>query len=361
MNAPTAPGPPVVEVELHRVVLALRQPHASAGGIEAERDIVLVRVVLEDGTEGWGECPTLSLPTYSSEHAAGAWLVLRDELVPAVLAGRPASVVGHPMAKAAVADALLDARLRTRGRSLAAHLGVTARRVSTTTVVARVGSVAEVLEVVAGAPGGVKVKIEPGFDLEPLAAVRACWPERWLAADANGSFAADQIDRLTAVDALGLAYLEQPCPGLAGAAVAARALSTPVCVDEAADSLDAVRAAVDLEAMAVLNVKPARLGGVEVAAAAVALAAEAGIDAFVGGMLETGVGRRAALAVAGLAGCTLPTDLGPSARYFSADLTDPVEEGTDASLAIPTGPGIGPAPDPGRLEAATRDRWVGRR
>ncbi len=348
-------------VELHRVNLALRQPHAAAGGTEARRDVILVRVALEDGTEGWGECPTLSRPTYTAEHTDGAWLVLGRELAPAVLAGRPSGVVGHPMAKAGLADAVLDARLKAATRSLAHHLGATRDQVATTTVVARVGSLAEVLDGVAAAPGGVKIKIRPGFDREPLAAVRAAWPERWMAADANASYGADDLGRLTRLDDLGLAYLEQPTPGLADAVAVARALSTPVCLDEAVDSLDATRTAVALGSMAVLNVKPARLGGAEAGAAAVAIAADAGVGAFVGGMLETGVGRRAALAVAGLEGCTLPTDLGPSARYFAADVTEPVEAGAGGHLQVPTGPGIGPAPDLARLEAAATDHVVLRR
>lgn len=350
-----------VEVELRRVRLPLVTPHVAAHGTEAVRDVVLVRVTLEDGTVGWGECAALSRPTYTAEYTAGAWAVLRDELVPAALAGRPSEVVGHPMATAALADAVVDADLRRRGVSLASALGAATGRVPTTTVIGLAATVDEVVGRVAASSGGVKLKIRPGCDVEPLRAVRSTWPDRWLAADANGTYDTDQDDdhrRLRAVDQLGLAYLEQPTASVVGAAALSRSLGTPICLDETVQSLDDARTAFALSAASVLNVKPGRVGGAQAAAALVALAGDEGVGAFVGGMLETGVGRATAAAVAALPWCTLPTDLGPSARYVQPDLTDPVEVDDTGRLILPTGPGIGVAPDPDRLAAATLDRVV---
>ncbi|MCU1454904.1 MAG: hypothetical protein JWN46_3050, partial [Acidimicrobiales bacterium] len=97
-------APPVpAEVELRRVRLALRVPFRSAHGTETHRDLVLVRLLLDDGQVGWGECSALARPTYTGEYTAGAWAVLRDELVPALLGRRRPAVVGHPMAAAGLA------------------------------------------------------------------------------------------------------------------------------------------------------------------------------------------------------------------------------------------------------------------
>ncbi len=355
-------GPPrPVQVELRRIRLPLLTPHVAAHGCEAVRDVVLVAVELEDGAAGWGECAALGRPTYTAEYTAGAWAVLCAELVPAALADRASGVVGHPMAKAALGDALLDADLRRRGVGLAAALGATGGAVPTTTVIAAAAAVAETVARVAAAGGGFKLKIRPGWDVEPLRAVRSTWPDRWLAADANGSYdAADDGDqqRLLAIDQLGLAYLEQPTSTLLEAVALRRSLTTPICLDEPVESLDAARIAIALAAATVLNVKPGRVGGVREAAAVVAGAAEAGLDAFVGGMLETGVGRATAAVVAALPGCTLPTDLGPSHRYFRPDLTAPVEVDGAGHLVVPPGPGIGVTPDPDRLDAATVERVV---
>ena len=309
-----------VAVELRRVRLDLRNPLAAGHATIARREVVLVRVTLPDGTEGWGECAALERPTYSSETTDGAWALLRDELVPAALAGRGTRrSSGHPMATAALADARLDAELRASGTSLAAALGATpdlgagdagARH--------RAPSVDELLARVDAAPAGVKLKIAPGWDLEPLRAVRAAFPDRWLAADANGGYRVDDLPRPR-----GGRRLRPRLPRAAAARPDAappmrRACwRTPVVLDEPIGDVDTVRAAIALGGLGGLNLKPGKGGGLQATARAIAVAAGEGIDVFVGGMLETGVGRAGAVALAALDACTWPTDLGPSDWYFA--------------------------------------------
>lgn len=357
---------PAAEVELVRVRVPLRAPLRSAHGTEHERDVVLVRASLDDGTVGWGECSALSRPTYTGEYTAGAWAVLRDELVPAFLAGREDDVVGHPMARAGLRTALLDASLRRRGVGLAAHLGAEhgrpARSVATAAVVGRRDHPDEVLSAVEArvAAGVALVKLKVTShprDLEAVAAVRDAWPDLPLAVDGNGSLDARSLALL---DGHGLAYVEQPFPAdaLVDTAGAARRMATPLALDESVTSAGALATALALGAAKVVNVKPARLGGVRAAAEVARTAVEAGCGAFVGGMLETGVGRAAALAVAALPWCTLPTDLGPSSRYVEEDLTDPIEVDGDGWLPVPDGPGIGVVPLEARLAAAVVDRLI---
>ena len=179
----------------------------------------------------------------------------------------------------------------------------------------------------------VKLKIAPGVDVEPLRAVIAAVGAERVAADANGTYGG--VDELGDIDTLGLVYLEQPvAPGATWdeLAAVARALRTPVALDESLTSPDAVRDALRAGAAEVVSVKPARLGGVRAAATAVELALDAGVQAFVGGMLELGVGRAGSAAVAALPGCSLPTDLGPSDRYVAVDVTDPVVVDGDGRL-----------------------------
>jgi O-succinylbenzoate synthase len=355
---------PPVAVELRWVRLELRNPLVAGHATIATREVVLVRVTEPDGTEGWGECVALEQPTYSSETTAGAWAVLRDELGPAALAGRdgggPAHAfhAAHPMASAALADARLDAELRASRTSLAESLGASVDEVATTRVLGIAGSIDQLLGAVADAPPRVKLKIAPGWDLEPLRAVRAAFPDLWLAADANGGYGRSDLARLRAVDELGLAYLEQPLPGLAAAADGAGHLATPIVLDEPVGGIDSVRAAIALGGLGGVNVKPGKAGGVRAAAAVIAAAAAEGVDVLVGGMLETGVGRAGALAVAALEGCTLPSDLGPSEWYFADDLTEPITGPAPGRLRVPSGPGLGVTPDPDRLDAATIDRAV---
>lgn len=358
----------LAEVELWRVSLPLITPHRAAHGTEQDRQVVLVRVVLADGTAGWGECPTLTHPTYAAEYTAGAFALLRDEVVPWLLGGPGTAPVGHPMATAAVLTAHLDATLRREGTPLAAHLGARhgrpATALATTAVVGRHHDVdallATVAERVAAGAALVKLKVSPRpGDLDAVRAVRATWPGLALAVDANGT-----LDNRSAgvLDDLDLTYVEQPAPAddLLGSASLARRLSCPVALDESVTSPAALEVAVAVGAGTVVNVKPARLGGPLGAADLARTAADAGCGVFVGGMLETAVGRAAALAVAALPVCTLPTDLGPSARYVEADVAGPVLGDADGRVLVPDGPGIGVSPDPARLEPLALDhgRWV---
>jgi O-succinylbenzoate synthase len=361
----------VRSVDLYRVALPLVHEHRAAHGAEQVRDLVLVRVELDHGSVGWGECSALAHPTYTAEFTAGAWVVLVEELVPALLAGGSPSVVGHPMASAALATALADARLAPTGRSLADDLagsaggrGPARAVLARTVVVGRGPSGARPLDAidevvtracVAVEDGGalVKVKVTPeSADLDAVDAVAAALPEGMVAVDFNGTATAEALDRLSG---LGLAYVEQPAPAdaLVRSAELARRIDAPIALDESLRSVALVEAAAALGAGSVANVKPARCGGPFEAVAMAVRAADVGMSVFVGGMLETGIGRAAALAVAAHPVCTLPTDLGPSSAYFEEDLTEPIGCDSAGRVLVPDGPGLGRSPDPARLEAAT--------
>ena len=351
------------EVELRVVALPLRTPFAAAHGTVDVRTAVLVRVLGPDG-EGWGECAALPEPTYTSEFTDGALLALRDHLVPRLFAAAAtestglsaadvaaalAGVVGHPMAKAALELALLDAEGRRSGTPLARLLfphepGPAAR--------------------VAEGYGRVKLKIAPGHDLDHLRAARdAGGPELVLVADANGAYrldgepgAAADARRLEALDepGLGLACVEQPLPAddLLGHAELARRLTTPICLDESLTSVALTQQALDLGACSVVCVKAPRYGSWLAAAAVLDHCQGNGVTAWVGGMLDTGIGRLANLALAAHPGATLPGDLSATARFFTDDVTAPVVlEG--AGIAVPIGPGLGAAVDGDALERLT--------
>jgi O-succinylbenzoate synthase len=349
------------------VRLPLRTPFASAHGTETVREVTIVKLVAEDGVTGWGECSSLGAPGYATEIGSASWDALRGEIVPALLAGGSWRDPSRPMASAAVDTALADLDCRSRHASLAARLGGIRSSVESCAVIGLVPSLDELLAAasarVAEGYRHLKLKIRPGWDVEPLRAVRDRFPQVSLAADANGSYDdGEAAFPAAAIDSLGLVYLEQPFPAdrLDLAAELGARAATPIALDESIGSVEAARRAVQTGAARVLNVKPARLGGIGAASEVCEAAAGLGVDAFVGGMLETGVGRAAALAVAGLPGCTLPTDLGPSSRYFVQDLTEPIEM-CGGRIPVPDGEGIGVAPLPERLAAFTVDHAVLRR
>ncbi len=361
----------VVEtVELYRVAMPLRSPFRSSRDRTVVRELILVHVI-GDQADGWGECVAPSAPTYTAEYACGAAAVLTEHLLPRLaggrcpsleLAGRLAPVRGHPMAKAALEVAWLDAELRAACVSASEWLGLRRSRVPAGVAVGMPGdappetaaerdrAVDALLEEVEGhlAAGyrAVKVKIAPGFDLAPLVALRDRFgPALDLGADANGAYTRAGAEALVALDDLGLAYLEQPLEpeDLLGSAALQRVLRTPVCLDESLSSPAAAMLAFELGAGGLASLKAGRLGGLVATLRLAEWASSRGVGCRAGGMLETGVGRALAVVVAALDACNVVGELSASDRYFAEDLAGPfcLDEG---QLSLPPGPGFGVTP-----------------
>lgn len=349
-------------------MLPLVTPFRSAAGACHERDVLLVRVVGEEAT-GWGECVAGAVPDYTSEHVDGAHVVMREHLVPRLLEvdrvaapevwGLLGAVRGHPMAKCALEQAVLDAELRARGVSLASYLGAERDRVPVGAAVGitePVGALVEqVTALVAAGYSRVKLKIRPGWDAEPVRAVRdALGDSVVLQVDANCSYAGADPSALEALDDLGLAMIEQPfaADDLLGHAELARRLATPVCLDESITSSGTLEQALALGSCSVVNLKAGRVGGYLQARRLHDRCVEAGVPVWCGGMLETGVGRAASLALAALPGFTLPGDISASDRYWTRDITPPFEL-RDGCIDVPSGPGNGVDVDEALVEQLT--------
>lgn len=354
-------------VELLRIRLPLIRPFTTSFGTSTDKECVLVRALGDDGVEGWGECTAMERPGYSAEWTGGAWTMLHDYLIPAVLAGRPDGVSGHHMSKAALDVALTDLDLRRRGISLAEHLGAERDRVPCGVSLGMEQDTEELLHVVdtyvSAGYRRVKLKIEPGRDVDVVRAVRERFPAVPLSVDANTAYTRETVEALLPLDDLDLEYIEQPLPedDLAGHAQLQARIRTPICLDETITSATAARGAIELDACRVINVKLGRVGGLTEALQIHEMARAAGVPLWVGGMLETGIGRAANVALAALPGFTMPGDTSASDRYFERDVTEPFVVSADGTMAVPTGPGIGVDPNPGVLEMICEERLVLRR
>ena len=347
--------------DLREIRLPLVTPFRTSFGVQTSRRILLVRAEVEhDGTvtEGWGECVAGDEPTYSSEYVDGAALVIREVLAPrlagvddldaASVAGVLEPVRGHPMAKAALEMAVLDAELRAAGRSFADLLGVERTRIPSGVSVGIHATIGELLDAVGGyVEDGyvrIKLKIEPGCDLEPVAAVRRLiGPDTPLQVDANAAYTRDDFAHLAQLDEFDLLLIEQPLPedDLLGHAQLAEAIATPVCLDESITSPTVAADAIELGAAEIVNIKPGRVGGYLTAWRIHDLCRERGIPVWCGGMLETGIGRAANAALAALDGFTLPGDVSASRRFWARDIvTEPIDV-VDGHVAVPSGPGFG--------------------
>jgi O-succinylbenzoate synthase len=358
-------------IELYLIGLPLVRPFRTSFGTDTHKECILARVEI-DGAQGWGESVVGVDPGFSEEFNEGAWLVIRDFLAPALFAAGEvtadgladvfAAVRGNPMAKATLINAFVDAELRAADRSLASYLGSVRGRVNCGVSV----GIAETTEGLLGQVEGylaegyqrIKLKIEPGLDVERVAAVRAAHPNIALSVDANAAYRLADADVFRALDAYDLLMIEQPLhyDDLADHAKLQAQIRTDLCLDESIRSAADAAAAIELGSCRIVNIKQGRVGGVLEARRVHDVAREAGVPVWCGGMLETGVGRALNIVLASLPGFTLPGDTSASARYFADDITEPFEMDPDGTMAVPQGPGIGVAPRPERLQATTLRR-----
>jgi O-succinylbenzoate synthase len=269
------------------------------------------------------------------------------------------------MAKAALETAILDAELREQGRPLARELGAVHERVPCGVSVGIMDSIPELLDAVEGyiAEGylRIKLKIQPGWDVEPVRAVRERFGDDvLLQVDANTAYTVADARHLARLDPFGLLLIEQPLDeeDILGHAQLAKTVRTPICLDESITSARAAADAIKLGACEIVNIKPGRVGGYLESKRIHDVCVAHGVPVWCGGMLETGLGRAANVALAALPGFTLPGDTSASGRYYRTDITEPFVL-DDGHLSVPTGPGIGVTPLPDQLaEVTTASQWL---
>lgn len=369
----------IERVELRRIAIPLIAPFRTSFGVERERDILLVRAAWrgDDGTrtEGWGECVALSEPTYSPEYVEGAQHVMEAHLLPRVMghgaldSGEIGEVLapmhGHPMAKGAIEMAVLDAQLRAAGVSFGEHVGAVAERIPSGVSVGIFDDIDELLTTVQGYVDDgyvrIKLKIEPGADIDHVGAVREMiGPDMPLQVDANTAYTRTDGTHLARLDEFDLLLIEQPLPehDIIGHARLADEVDTPICLDESLVSAHGAADAIEIGACEIANIKPGRVGGYLEAVRIHDVCRARDVPVWCGGMLETGIGRAANAMLAALPGFTLPGDISASTRFYERDIVvDPITI-DDGHVTVPTGPGFGFEIDHDMLESVTTSTTI---
>ena len=359
----------ILEYELRRIYLPLVRPFRTSFTTQTDREVLLIKVTTEDGIVGWSECVAMSAPLYSPEYISGCLETMREFLIPALnkagdiqaenVASHLKPFLGAQMAKAALETALLDAQLKASGISFATYLGANKTKVPCGVSVGIAPSIeALVDEVTSYVEAGykrIKLKIEPGWDVEPVRRIRELFPDEPLQVDANQAYSRSDSKLLKRLDEFDLLLIEQPLDehDILGHAQLAKVMSTPVCLDESIISLSSAQDAIELEATSIINIKPGRVGGYLESVKIHDYCLARSIPVWCGGMLETGIGRAANLALAALPGFTLPGDTSASSRFFKQDITTPFEM-VDGYIEVPGGIGIGVVPDIEFMESITR-------
>ncbi len=367
-------------IRLHPVALPFVEPLRTSFGEEPFKTAVLVELETDGGVTGWGEATVEIMPGYSSETMGTAQHILQEFLVPLLLGKTISdatevpdlirSVRGHPMAKHGVEAAVWDAIAKTNNLPLADYFAAHLPSGHVSRGYANVGvsigikpSVEATLETITKRVNEgykrIKLKIEPGWDVELARGVRAAYPDILLMLDANSAYTLDDADHLKQLDEFNLLMLEQPLghDDIFQHSKLQPQLSTPICLDESIKSADDLRLALELGACRILNLKPSRVGGYTESLEIYRVCVESKLPLWIGGMLETGVGRAANLAFASLLGVTLPCDISATSRYFKQDISEPpFVLGAESRIAVASGVGIGVQVQSERITAAA-EMW----
>jgi O-succinylbenzoate synthase len=344
-------------IEIRHVRMRLKRPFKTSFGVEEDRDCVIVRIDA-NGLSGWGESPAGTRPDYSYESAGTAMHVIQHFFAPALVGSDfndPGSIRhalkpyrGHPMARAGLELALWDLHGKLTDQSLAKMMKGDRPRVEVGVSVGIQSDIEALLEIVASHVDEgytrVKLKIEPGRDLKETEAVRIANPDLRLQVDANAAYTLDDVETFKEMDEFDLLLIEQPLSDgdLIDHSQLQSQLTTPICLDESILSTRDARQALEIDACRIINIKQARVGGLSVAGAIHDYCLARSVPVWCGGLLETGIGRAANIALAAKEGFVLPGDISATDRYYDSDIAQPeFTLNSDSTIDVPERPGLG--------------------
>ncbi|MGB9631478.1 MAG: o-succinylbenzoate synthase [Candidatus Methanodesulfokora sp.] len=345
-------------LEMFHVKMDLVAPFETSFGIEKERECIIIRAEERGGEEGWGEVPASSGPWYSHETAKCEWHIIEDFISKDVIGkeiekpqdiwkGVVSRIRGHNMAKAGVDMALWDLYSRIEGKSLSKAIGGEKDRIESGVSIGIKRNLESLIETVkSNVEKGyrrIKLKIKPGWDLEVVREVRKELPDFPMHVDANGAYDMSYLRLFRELDRYNLMMIEQPFSfeDLVQHSELARLIRTPICLDESITSKERAVEAYRIGSCSIINVKPARIGGLTKTLELHDFCVSAGIPIWIGGLLETGIGRAHLVAAASLPGVKYPNDISASSRYYREDIVIPEWSVEDGFIRVPKGRGIG--------------------
>lgn len=345
-------------IDLQRIKIPLRSPFETSMGVETHKECILVRTY-SGAHVGFGESVAMDVPVYNEEDVDTVWYMLEKYLIPQLFTRE----IEHPdevsrifswmrrnnMAKAALEGAVWDLYAKQQGVSLSQALGGSRAAIDVGVSIGIEPTVDKLLQRVEGfirdGYKKIKVKIKPGFDVEPMRAIRQKFgPDVPLMADANSAYTLNDLEMLKELDEFGLIMIEQPLAhdDIIDHAALQRELKTPICLDESIHTVEDARKAIGLGSCKIINIKIGRVGGLTEAKRIHDLCQAHAVPVWCGGMLEAGIGRAHNIAIASLANFSIPGDTSPSNRYFAEDIVTPmIDFAKPGVLDVPTAPGIG--------------------
>ncbi|MGG1660417.1 o-succinylbenzoate synthase [Brevibacillus sp. NRS-1366] len=356
----------IKHIVLRHLKMQLLHPFTTSLGTDYDKDFILVEIKAKNGLSGWAESVAALDPLYKEETLKTNWHIMEDFLIPLLfqepirhpdeVSARFKHIRGNYMAKSALEGAIWDLYAKEQGIPLAKALGGKKEKIEVGISIGIQESVDQLLGLIEKyleqGYKRMKVKIQPGWDVEVIAQVRRHFPDIPLMADANSAYSLKDMDRLAALDEFNLMMIEQPLAHddiIDHAQLQAR-LKTPICLDESIHSVEDVQKAIRLGSCKVINIKIGRVGGLTEAKKIHDLCEAHQIPVWCGGMLESGVGRAHNVAITSLPNFILPGDTAASSRYWKEDIIDPEVVVDNGIITVPNAPGIGYEPNRERIE-----------
>jgi O-succinylbenzoate synthase len=251
-------------------------------------------------------------------------------------------------ARAAADGALLDLMAQAEQRSLAEYLGASPARIAAgvepSVRLVPQQTVVDLLRAIEPhRQEGIRtfvVAVQPGRDVDFVAAVRSHCSECQVAVDAGGRYRPADAAVFRRLDELEPLWIADPWDpsDVEGLARLQSELEAPICLD--VTHTEALRRG----ACRLARVALQEVGGLTAARRLHDQAAELGIGCRVGTGPELGIGLAQAIAFATLPNCKDPTGLAPTARWFVDELVKPPIELDDEGggrFRVPERAGLG--------------------
>ena len=343
-------------VIMRLIKLPLLHPFETSFGVDTERTIILF-TLFSSGVEGWSESVMDPLPLFREETIDGSWILIKDGFSPLILGQviqNPQALIdklapfrGNQQAKAVLEMAYWDLWARMLNIPLHHLLGGNKKAIPVGVSLGIQKSIESTLEQVQQhiqqGYKRIKLKIKPGWDVELVSQVREHFPDIVLTIDANSAYSMSDLEIFRELDSYRLDYIEQPLAydDLIDHAKLQSKLNTSLCLDESILNASDARKALELDACRVINIKVARVGGLQSAHQVHDVASAFGIPVWCGGMLESGIGRAHNIHLATLPNFSKPGDTSSSSRYWLQDIINEPLEAVDGMMPVPLGPGIG--------------------
>jgi O-succinylbenzoate synthase len=347
----------IKRIDRYQVRLPLRTPFETSYGRLTEKAFDILLVTDELGNKGIGELVPFEQPDYIEETIQTARIIIEKHLIPLLkdkeiydpneISSLFKEVKGNQMAKASLETAIWDLYAKRNNRSLKTYFATTRAQIPVGVSVGIQPNLSELLKQITNYVDQgyqrVKLKIRPGYDLEPIRAIRKKFPKLPLMVDANSAYTIEDIDHLKKLDIYDLAMIEQPfsADDFLDHAQLQKVIKTKICLDENIRSLKDCELAFALGSCQSINLKIPRVGGITEALKIVEFCEKHGLLVWLGGMFESGVGRALNLQFAAQNMFTFPGDISASDRYYFEDIVSEPFMIQEGEIKVPDGLGIG--------------------